>query len=281
MKLFFPIAVCASLFCVPLVHAYSNFADYHYQVDYFEVVGNQPGDLRDEFDDGDVDPWYIEEHTVTESGGYQHLQTPGVVTGPFEFDGVSWIAERANSRTDDAPGTGFDVAGGAGSFTATSRWLSAAAGQNEFYGMALSSWTGGSEVDVNLNMYNLDPVYADAIGIPSGLGIWYLYDDGGLNFQTVSIDPSEITGDVLFRLTFDDAADMISGSYSLDGGDTFESPFSAFAFDLEVGDMDWALEAEEWTIPEPATMSLLALGGLVMIRKRKLSDTKFANNLLT
>ena len=251
------------LFCVvSFVYANSNFADFQYQVDYFEIIGNQPGNLRDEFDDGAVSPWHIEEETVSESGGYLNLSTPGILFGPYEINGASWISERSSVRTDDAPSSGFDVIGGAGDFTVTSSWNSTPVGQNEFYGMALSSETGTSSFDINLNIYNFEPYYANALGIPSGLGIWLLIDTGDLGalfIQAVSI--SEITGDVLFKLDFDDDSDSFLASYSTDGGSSFGT-FSPVSFNLEVDDMAWYLEAEEWKKTESVNCKYLIDGDL-------------------
>jgi len=268
MKHFLYLTIFVSMYITALSHAYSNFANFQYQVDYFEIIGNQPGNLRDEFDDGVVAPWHIEEETVSESGGYLNLSTPGILFGPYEINGASWISERSSVRTVDAPGSGFDVIGGAGDFTVTSSWISTPAGQNEFYGMTLSSETGTSSFDINLNMYNLEPYYANALGIPSGLGIWLLIDTGdlgALSIQAVSI--AEITDDVLFRLDFDDDSDSFLASYSTNGGSSFDT-FSPVSFNLEVDDMEWYLEAEEW-VPEPTTLSLLALGAMLAGRMRR------------
>jgi hypothetical protein len=127
---FFTIVVCASICFVPRIYANSNFADFQYKVDSFEVHGNQAGDAVDNFDDGVVSPWHIEEQTVTETGGYLVLSTPGVLFGPYEMGGVSWMSERSSVNSEDAHA--FDVAGGAGDFDATSRWASGAAVPERF-----------------------------------------------------------------------------------------------------------------------------------------------------
>ncbi len=261
----FGIIICVSLCFVSLAYATTNFADFQYQVDSFEVTGNLPGIAIDDFDNGTVFPWHIEEPTVTETGGYLVLSTPGNTYGPYEYGGVSWISERSSVNTEDA--YNFNVMGGEGDFLATSRWVSAPAGQNEFYGMELWTETGISNFSVNLNMYNYDSVIADALGIPSGLGVWLIVDTGVLSIQALAISQSDITGDVLFRMSFDDDADLITAAFSLDGGATFQSPFSPVSFNLEVDEAEWYLEAEEWqAVPEPATLVLLGLGGLTLLK---------------
>lgn len=248
---------------------YADFASYNNQVDYFEVVGNQPGNLHDDFNDGVIAPWSVTEGTAYEANGYMTLTTPGYVSGPIEIDGASWMSE----RSDVVSGDGFDVFGGQGNFTATSRWATGAPGENSFYGITLSTWTISTSTDItfNLNVYNLDSYYADAIGIPSGLGIWFLMHNettDDMTFQTFALESSVFTDDVLLQLMFDDSADQFTAAFSTDGGATlFENEFTPFSFDLEVDDVDWYLESEQW-IPEPATLSLLALGGL-LLRKRK------------
>ncbi len=42
----------------------------------------------------------------------------------------------------------------------------------------------------------------------------------------VAIDPSTITGPIVLRMVFDDATDLLTCSFSLDGGLTFQTPFA-------------------------------------------------------
>ena len=45
--------------------------------------------------------------------------------------------------------------------------------------------------------------------------------------ETVMINPGDITGQIVLRMTVDDTANTATGSFSLDGGTTFQSPFSS------------------------------------------------------
>jgi len=251
-------AVCVALGCVSVwvcslvaVQANADFADFEYQVDSFEVIGNLPGTAVDNFDNGTLDSWWlVEEETVVESAGFLTLGTPGVHFGPNQFGDITFESERASVRSS-AP-SALDVVGGQGNFTATSRWASAVAGTNQFYGMELDSYSGVSQ-GINFNMINFEPAIASALGVPSGLGVWLGEIVGEGSLQSVSISASEITGDVLFRLSFDDSTNLIHATFSLDGGTTFRDPFSPIATNLDIeDDMDWYLEAEELRIvPEP------------------------------
>ena len=136
--------------------------------------------------------------------------------------------------------------------------------------MEFWSETGDSSFSVNLNMYNFCSTAAGILDIDAGLGIWLLVDTGSdLFLETAAIVESEITGDVLFRLDYSDVNNYFTASYSLDGGQTFQSSFTPISFDLQVDDMEWYLEAEKLVIPEPATLSLLGLGMAAFLRKRK------------
>ncbi|MCP3905779.1 MAG: DUF11 domain-containing protein [Planctomycetes bacterium] len=243
------VACVGALLCaVAPVRAGSHFASYQFQVDSFEIIGNLPGNAVDEFDDGVVAPWHIEEPTVIESGGFLTLMTPGELFDPLEIGGIAIESERASVRTADW--TSFDVVDGQGDFTVTARWASAAAGLNQFYGVGLSTdWASGEE-DIDFNMINLEPAMAEAVGVPPGLAIWFTFNDGpgpaSMVVQSVSISESEVTGDVFFRLSFNDDTNEITAEFSLDNGATFRDEFAPFVWSLDlVEDMDWYLEAEE------------------------------------
>ncbi len=238
--------VSSFLYAVSPAQADTNFANFQFQVESFTVSGNSPGTAVDNFDDGVVS-WIIEEQTAVESGGVLTLSTPGVYDGPFPFDDFEIETNRASVRTTDP--SDFDVVDGAGNFTATSQWASGAAAENQFYGMALETTTQS----INFNMINFKADIAGALGVPSGLGIWFYDGEAAGVPQAVSISASEITGDVFFRLSFDDSTNEISAGYSLDGGGTWHAPFTSISSDLgSAEDVDWYLEAEELrVVPAP------------------------------
>src|SRR5262249_28293161 len=59
----------------------------------------------------------------------------------------------------------------------------------------------------------------------------------------VAIDPSTITGPIALRMTFDDATDLLTCSFSLDGGATFQSPFAPIQAFKHVADEEILLGA--------------------------------------
>jgi len=80
---------------------------------------------------------------------------------------------------------------------------------------------------------NLGPASGPLVGKPaaSGLAIEFGRHGGGIplsdwTFQLMLIAANKITNDMLLKLSFADATNQCSGSYSLDGGSSFESPFS-------------------------------------------------------
>ena len=173
------VGVSVLLCSVAPVLANPNFASYQYQVDSFEVIGNDPVNEIDEFDDKVLCGWFIEECTAVESGGFVTLMTPGQPSGPGEFGGIFIEGERSSIRTED---TRFDVTGGNGNFMATSRWKQAVPGPNQFFGMELKIFWGETkqefEESIGLQIINFGPTIADALGIRSGLAIWFLKSDG-------------------------------------------------------------------------------------------------------
>jgi hypothetical protein len=60
---------------------------------------------------------------------------------------------------------------------------------------------------------------------------------------SVPIDPNDITGQIVLRLSVDDATDMMTGSFSLDGGATFQSPFPSMPVFVGVDEYEFLLGA--------------------------------------
>lgn len=246
-----------------------TFTNYEYQVDDFEVSWGATS-VEDGFADGTVSPWYVEEGTVQEAGGYLLLTTPGHVLGPMPAgDYQVW-----QHRTRATAPILFNVEDGAGDFTGTSRWQGTVPAENQNYGITLECYWDTGQDYIGIGIGTSGDEVASALGNPSGgLGISFFKSVGDVEntvSQAVAIDPTEIVGDVMLSLSYDDGANELSAAFSLDGGTTFHSPFASFASDLKLSNGgEWYLDASELQVPEPTGMSLLALGGLAILRRRR------------
>jgi hypothetical protein len=81
-----------------------------------------------------------------------------------------------------------------------------------------------------------------------------------LQLDTVPITPSSITGPIVLRMVFDDATNMLTCSFSLDGGTTFQSPFPPMhVFNGGVVDYDILLGASGLvrnSVPPPTSQTM-------------------------
>ncbi len=74
---------------------------------------------------------------------------------------------------------------------------------------------------------------------------------GGAQHDEVAIDPADITGEIVLRLAFDDVADTLTCSFSLDGGYTYQSPFPPYHVFTATSDGEILLGADTAIPPEP------------------------------
>jgi hypothetical protein len=211
---------------LPLVPGAARALPFTASVERFEADGNaygSPGgalDLVDEFDDGVLGPNFaLLLGTATESGGSLTLHDPGVsvpLTGlPQEISTVE---------------STVDVGNGEGDFTLTSYWNPTPLGLNtqlffQIYGVSPVIEASGFTVN------NLDAATAASVGTPAGysIGIEHVFPLGNQQppvSSYVTIDPLTVTGQLVLRMSFDDATNMMTYSFSLDGGTTFQSPFA-------------------------------------------------------
>jgi len=261
-------------FCLQLIIVGSAQAlPFSYSVDSFQVTGNLAGNVSDGFNNGNLDPWSLQEGTAVESGGVLTLSNPGGVDN-FTQAGLDITMERSAVEVSTATGP-FAVAEGAGDFSVQSTWLPSVPDMNTGYGMTFHyPSTGVDQVRIGLDY--TDGQYASLLyGDPSitapGLYLSFLQitpDPGtGLhnltfNAQAIPLSEADITGNVVFQLLYNDATNEFSAAYSLDGGSTFQQPFNPFSIQSLSGSIDPFVELEAGStsirsVPEPSSLLLL------------------------
>jgi len=231
------------------VRARASHHIFSYSVDRFEVDGNVFGpkdgalDFVDEFDNGTIAPdWVPLLGTNVESGGVVTLENPGT---DYVIGGTS--VDVSNIENEDA------VVNGSGDFTATAYWL--------------PSWAL-TDQEFHFQLYELGPVI-ESVGLSVGSAsaavppvitgpsisqaltqISGTYNT--LAYNTVSIDPNDVTGQIVLRISFDDATNTVTNSFSLDGGVTFQSPFPPIPAFAAVSEYEFLLGAGVIETPSPA-----------------------------
>lgn len=226
------------------------------QLERFCVVGNLPSSTCDEFDNGVIEPWEIFEPTIVEAGGVVTFSSPGEVQPPFVWGNLEITAE-FSYLGDAVP---FEVSAGNGDFTATSEWRPNLPGMNQHYGMNLGyefADESGDEEDIAIHLYNFEPGVAELLAIPPGVGIFFGSDAALESRQGVLINKVNVTGNILLRLNFDDAANSFNAAFSLDGGTSFQTPFSPVASRMaDPSPGVWSFGAESWKVIGPPELSV-------------------------
>jgi hypothetical protein len=249
-------------------------------VDRIEVVGNLPGHVADEFNDGILDPaWHVYRPTVTESGGVLTLSSPGRI-GSVSLPGGVFMSEE--TVVDSNTSSPLSVQDGAGDFTGTSTWLPGLPQVGQRFGMDLSHQLGsglpGLLESISINIVNLEPGVTAALGVPpippGKLAVLFgrvASDVGEYDFQAFVIDPANVTGDIQLQLAFDDTTNQFTGAFSLDGGGTYESPFTPVSLSVADPNFEWGMSAMSiQAVPEPDTYAMLLVGlGLVGFAVRR------------
>jgi len=219
------ILLAAALICALGLPAWA--AIYSSSCDRFEIDGNSfgsPGgalDFVDDFDDGTLAPnWTILLGTAQEAGTNVTIHNPGfqIALGNTNFE-ISTIENAAH-----------EIENGEGDFTASTTWSSGLPGLDSEFHLQLYSISPIIEA-AGLSVNNYSAQVASQQGAPVGYSITQSLTHGfGSGFTTlqsnsVSITPSSVTGPIVLRMALDDATDMLTCSFSLDGGTTFQSPF--------------------------------------------------------
>lgn len=212
---------------------------YSFSLDSFQVVGNLPGNLVDEFDDDIIDPWVIFDPTVVESGGLVTFSNPGTIGGvlingyyisnEFTYLGIGWPP--------------FVVENGSGDFTGISKWVPIIPGLNQNYQMDIEYQLQVDPhrgINISLSISNLDTDVADIFGMSAGLSMCFGRSGDLPKNDCVPVTETDITGDIILRLHFDDDTDQFTADFSLDGGLTFQNPFTPIGWGMEtLGGYHW------------------------------------------
>ncbi len=244
---------------LPLVPGVAGALPFTASVERFEADGNNYGspggalDLVDEFDDGMIGPNFsILLGTAVESGGKLTFHDPGV---SVPLTGLTQEISTVEATTD--------LDNGAGNFTLTSYWDPTPLGVNtqlffQIYGVSPVVEAAGFTVN------NFDAATAPAAGTPVGysIGVERVFPLGNQLppvTSYVSIDPLTVTGQLVLRMSFDDATNQMTYSFSLDGGTTFQSPFpsiQAFVID-SAGEVLLGAAAVPPTTPPPSCNAVI------------------------
>jgi hypothetical protein len=212
--------VAAALLLAGPASAFHTVFDF--TVDRFEADGNVYGpldgvsDIVSEFDT-DMSGWLTPYGTSSVSGGRLHVQSPGT-----HFPGPD------GSTLDLTEVTSFPyVYRGSGNFVATAVFDSVIPPEGHFYHFTLYTFGGPTYFN---EIFGVDVhTFGGETRIEQHLVILDLAH--GI-YQTVTtegrtITAADLTAQTRFRLTYDDATGTVRSSFSLDGGATFESPFSS------------------------------------------------------
>ncbi len=252
---------------------------YTFQLDKFEIAGNLSGNITDDFNDGTIDTalWDVYDPTVTESGTTISFQNPGAMD-QMQLGSLRITSEMSYLHYM------FSMKDGSGNYTGTSTWNPAIPGTNQFYVMNLSSigTSTGPDENVIIGVANFDANVSAFFGSPTGPMVFFGRSkdvaNGDFSLQGFSITPAIITGDILLRLAFDDATNLFSGAFSLDGGATFLTPFSDVASTGELlSEAELTLGGESWdvqVVPLPSSLLLLSFGLTGIWVKRTIRSKK-------
>jgi hypothetical protein len=237
---------------------------YSFSVDHIMLLGNLAGFVEDEFDDGVLAPWEVDDPTAIESGGVVTLSNPGNIDS-YQIGNYFITEEQSEIRLVDNLG----VEDGGGDFIGTSRWLPIVPEPNQLFRMRtyIDYPVSSSEVSIDIGVANIDNLFSDIFGIQAGLSIFaheQTEDIGGGSIQLFPIAAEDIRDSILLSMYFDDSHDLFRGSFSIDGGVTILSPFDPFSVEMHEAVFDgWELTAVSYeveSVPEPSTYLLMITG---------------------
>jgi hypothetical protein len=234
-----PSAAC--VLSVLLLLAPPALADtFDYLVDRFEADGNVNGpfdgvaDVVDEFDDGMLAPWHVRRATATESGGFLHVQSPGL---PVALPGLFPVAFEAS-----AAGIANVLRAGNGDAVLRVVLPPQAILANDGLSFDFATVEGLAlyYAGIVLTNFNSSLAYGFRPPYPVGLAATahlerISFTNESLAAEHHAIDPDSVTGPIVLELRYDDAAGEVTPAVSVDGGTTFAAVFAPLDVEAEWG----------------------------------------------
>jgi len=217
---------------------------YDYAIDRFEADGNLHGpkdgtpDVVEEFDDGVAGPLFSPiAGSSGESGGALHLHSPGIL---IAIPGVTPTAFETSAVTS---GAAPFLQVGSGDMVLRIALPEQAIAGNDGVNLLLTTvgegiyYTGISIVNYNSALAERsDPPITPGVSILSHREeINYLTGNQQLVLEHAPIDLGAVTWPLILELRYDDAAETVTTAYSLDGGATFATPFTALPLESDDG----------------------------------------------
>jgi hypothetical protein len=260
---------------------------YDYAVDRFEADGNVHGpkdgvpDLVDEFDDGVMGPVFAPIiGTSAESGGALHLRSPG---GTIPIPGLTPVPFEISAVTSGSPPM---LQVGSGDAVLRIVLVLSTIGANDAVNFLLSTVGNDGLYYLGVSIANFNTSLADRTKPPTTPGLSILSHEEELNYaggseqlvlQQAPIDATSITGPIVLELRYNDAARTITTAYSLDGGSTFATPFTALPVIAANGTAVAYIAATAYAGECPAGIQIrsAALNGLGVAGKSRISMRAF------
>jgi hypothetical protein len=237
----FPIAML-------LLLATPAFADtFDYRIDRFEADGNVNGpfdgtpDLVDEFDDGVLAPWVIRRGTGSESGGFAHVQTPGLtITLPGIFP------RRLRGERHAAANGVLDTFGGDGVLRLVLAEQPIGANDSVSFDLATIEGQALYYTGIVLTNYNTDPRELLHPALPDrarghgALRAPQLHQRGAGASAPRGSTPRRSPGPIVLELRFDGSTREVTTAVSVDGGSSFAAVFDPMEGRERLGRRDGA-----------------------------------------